>query len=162
MSSKSDQLSLSGQPLGKYQNDSLRGQQLLPEVVEGVLGSLGGKAFHNFLGDQLQVWQQISLATGPEVKSIDKLHPPEIDLKSFYVHQIQVAKETPGEYADAIRCVLIDRNGSAHGFASDGIASDLARLISAFGMGPYDPPIKIKVVPFETRRGRTAYSIQPQ
>lgn len=147
--------------LPALRGDDLPGQQMLPAIVESVLGQLGSQAFHNFQGDQLQVWQQVSLATGPLVVAADKILDQPIELERFYVHKVQVAGPTAGEYDDAVRVVLMTPSGHAYGFTSQGVAADLARIIGAFGMGPYTPPIKIKVVKFTTRRGRQAYSIQP-
>lgn len=142
-------------------DQDIAGQTLLPAVVEGVLGSLGGKSFHSFKGSTLDVWKQISIATGPDVvPASEKLDNP-FDLVHYYCHQIKVAGPTPGEYKDAIRCVLIDKDGAAFAFSSDGVALDLGRLIATFGLGPYDPPIKIRVKQFQTRMGRRAYTIQP-
>lgn len=149
------------QQLSKLRNDSLPNQQALPAVVEGLLGSLGSRQFHTFTGDAMQVWRQIALATGPEVLPATEAINRPIKLEHFYVHQVQIAGETPGEYVDAIRVVLIEPEGRAFGFVSDGIAKDLARIISTFGMGPYSPPIPVKAVQFNTRKGRRAYSLQP-
>lgn len=139
----------------------LQGQTLLPAVVESVLGSLGCKAFHNFEGSQLEIWRQVAIATGPDVIKPDAILGKEFKLQSFYCHQVQIMQAADGEFVDAIRCVLIAPDGTACGFASNGIASDLARIISAFGMGPYEPPLSIVIKQFRTRRGMNCYSIQP-
>lgn len=133
----------------------------LPAIVESVLGSIGAKAFHNFKGSALEVWQKTALACGPDVipgnTHLDKV----IALCEFYVHQVQVAGDTPGEYIDGVRVVLIDDDNTAYAFVSDGIARDLSVIIAAFGMGPYDPPIGVKIKQGNTRKGRRFFSIQP-
>jgi len=139
----------------------LPGETMLPAVVESVLGNLESRAFHNFVGDELQVWQQVSKATGPDTIPADKVLGEKIRLVHFYCHQVMIAGPSAGEYVDAIRVVLIDADKQGYSFASNGVASDLARIIGAFGMGPYNPPIEICVKQFRTRMGRNAYSIQP-
>jgi len=139
----------------------LPGQTMLPAVVESVLGNLKAQAFHNFTGTQLQVWQKISKATGPDIMPADKKIGQEIKLTNFYCHTVMIAGPTAGEYVDAIRVVLFDADGEAYSYASDGVARDLAAIIGAFGMGPYNPPISVTVKQFNTRLGRRAYSIQP-
>jgi hypothetical protein len=136
-------------------------QSVLPDVVESVLGSIGGKAFHNFEGDTMEVWRQISIATGPDVVPAAQVLDKPFRLKNFYCHQIQIAGKGPGEYKDAIRCVLIDVEGRAFAFVSDGVAGDLARIISTFGMGPYSDGIPMVVKAFQTGNKRRAYTIQP-
>lgn len=142
-------------------HSSLPGQTMLPAVVEHVLGDLGSQSFHNFVGDQLQVWQQVSKATGPDTIPADEILGKEIRLVNFYCHKVMIAGPSPGEYVDAVRIVLIDNDKQGYSFASNGVAQDLARIIGAFGMGPYNPPISICVKQFRTRMGRNAYSIQP-
>lgn len=140
----------------------LIGQQQIPAVVESVLGSIGAKAFHNFQGTPMEVWRLTAMASGPDVippkEGLDQV----IELTHFYCMQVQIAGPTPGEYNDGLRVVLIDKNGVAYGFTSEGVAKDLARIIATFGMGPYTKePVRCKVVQFDTRLGRRAYSIQP-
>lgn len=142
-------------------DQQLAGQHALPAVVESVLGSLGTKAFHNFTGDQMEVWKQISLATGPDVIPADQVLGKPFKLRNFYVHQIQLAGASPGEYKDVTRCVLVGTDMKAYAFVSDGVAADLARIISTFGFGPYLNGIPIKVVAYQTRNKFRAYTIQP-
>jgi len=139
----------------------LPGQAMLPAVVESVLGNLKSESFHNFQGSQLEIWQQVSKATGPDTIPADQILGKEIRLVNFYCHQVMIAGPTNGEYVDAVRVVLIDTDGQGYSFASNGVAQDLARIIGAFGMGPYIPPISIMVKQFRTRMCRNAYSIQP-
>jgi hypothetical protein len=142
-------------------DQQLAGQRLLPAVVENVLGSIGGNAFHNFVGDEMEVWRQVSIATGPDVIPAEQILGKPFKLRNFYCHQIQIAGSTPGEYKDAKRCVLIDVDSKAYAFISDGVAADLARIISTFGMGPYTEGIPIVVKAFQTGNKRRAYTIQP-
>lgn len=152
------QQSVTAHELSKASNND---PAALPAVVEQVLGSLGGKCFHNFGVDKLDVWRQTAIATGPDVKPVSGCLGNVIPLHKFYCHQVQIAGETPGEYLDAIRVVLIDDDDNAYACVSDGVARDLGRIIATFGMGPYDPPIGIRVVQGNTRKGRRFYSLQP-
>lgn len=142
-------------------NPAGNGQYATPAIMESVLGKLGEPAFHNFVGTPLEVWAKIAKATGPDVVSADKKVNAVIRLVNFYCHRVMIQGLTPGEYVDAVRVVLVDSEGQNYAFVSDGIAGDLARLISAFGMGPYTTPLNISIHPFKTRRGFNSYSIQP-
>ena len=137
------------------------GQYATPAIMEQVLGSLGEAAFHNFTGTPLEVWGQIAKATGPDTMPADKKVNSVIRLVKFYCHKVMIQGPTSGEYTDAVRVVLIDSDDQQYAFVSDGVAGDLARLISAFGMGPYNPPIQITVRPFRTRKGFNSFTIQP-
>lgn len=139
----------------------LPGQQMLPAVVQSVLGSIGARAFHNFSGTPMEVWRWTSLATGPDaIPAKDGLNQI-IDLMFFHCMQVQIAGLSPGEYSDGLRVALIDKQGKCFAFTSDGVAKDLASLIATFGMGPYIDKMPIRVVQFETRMKRRAYTIQP-
>lgn len=140
----------------------LQGPRIIPAVVERVLGQIGTREFHNFVGTPMEVWRLTALATGPDVVSGDDRLGKVIELTHFHCQQVRVAGPTPGEYDDALRVVLIDKDGTAYGFTSTGVARDLARIISTFGMGPYTvDPVKCRIASFQTNNKRRAFTIQP-
>lgn len=133
----------------------------LQEVISGVFGQFGSRALHNFGTDRQQIWKLTSLATGPDCLRATDYKDKEIPIKYFYVHAIQLEGDSPGEFSDAIRCVLITPTYDAIAFVSNGIAADLARIVSAFGLEEYTPPVLVKLREFETRGRRRMYSLQP-
>jgi hypothetical protein len=141
--------------------DSLQGQSLLPAVVESVLGQLGAKALHNFQGDNMERWRMQTIACGPGVKSGPDAREGVIALRHFYAHRVEMVDDATGEINDGVRVVLIDPEEHAYGFVSDGIARDLGAIISTFGMGPYIPPINVRIKEIQTRKGRRTYTIVP-
>jgi hypothetical protein len=137
------------------------GQTLLPAVVESVLGSLGRAGLHNFDGDRMQVWKMASLATGPACHSVQDIPAGGILLKYFYAHRIELVDTKDGQINDVCRCVIITPENIAYAFISEGIARDLAQIISTFGLKAYDPPIPVGVQLVKTRRGFMTYRLVP-
>ncbi len=117
--------------------------------------------YHNFDGDKMRKWQLVAFATGSEVSSGDEWAGKEFDLKYWLIHSARINGKTPGEVIDALRTVLVSPDGEAIAFVSDGIAIALQRMVRHIGMGPYVPPIRVKVVKIKTRNGNTYFKIEP-
>lgn len=146
---------------GREVSISTPAQDALQAAIEGVFGTLGGRVLHNFEGDKVAVWRQTAIATGPDVKGIADVPPEGIEIQNFYVHSIELDGPTPGEFTEAIRCVLVDPQGNAYGFVSNFLARDLAKMIAVFGIAPWKPPIKCKVRQNKGKAGHTFYTIVP-
>jgi len=142
-------------------------QELIPGkdanqiAIEKVFGALGGASLDNFDGDTIQKWRLTSMATGPNCGKVDDVPAEGIPVKYFYVHSVQLDGATPGEVVDALRCVLIDDQGNAYAFVSNGIARDLARMIAVFGLKPWTPPISVKIQVNPGKGPNKFYTIVP-
>jgi hypothetical protein len=129
--------------------------------IEGLLGTIGQQAVHNFQGTPEEIWRLTARANSPDALSMAEARDKEIAVVYFYAHHVQIAGPANGEYADAIRCVLIDSKGVTFAFVSDGIAADLAQMIYTFGLKPWSPPVLVKPVEVKTRRGFRTYRLVP-
>ncbi|KKN24607.1 hypothetical protein LCGC14_0893300 [marine sediment metagenome] len=136
-------------------------QQLLPAVINEVFGSLAGPELHNFGGTPEHQFRMIALATGPNVKKYTDTVGKVINVQYFYCHQVRLDGKTPGEFVDALRCVLIDSDGTAYGFVSEMLAKDLARMIRFFGVRPWVPPIAVSVTMSPGKGSHTFYNLVP-
>lgn len=136
-------------------------QIALQEAITAVFGTLGGPVLHNFQGNDIEIWKQTSVATGPDVKGIDDFPAEGIDMVHFYVHPVELDGPTEGEVVEAIRSVLIDKDGNAYGFVSNFLARDLAKMIAVFGLEPWNPPVRIKVRKNKAKQKGHFYTIVP-
>jgi hypothetical protein len=147
----------------------MEGDPQLPTVVEKravlaikeMLGSVGQPALHNFHGKPEEVWRATALANSPQCLKAADVRGKELAVVHFYASRVQISGPTQGEYIEAIRCVLIDKNGIAVAFVSDGIAADLAQMIYTFGLQKWEPPVLVKIEEVTTRRGWRTYRIVP-
>lgn len=130
-------------------------------VIQQVLGNAAAPYFHNFPGDPRAQWAMIAKCEGGDVIDRDTLGEQAFPLSMFYVHKVTVNGKTPGELVDTVRTVLIDPKGKMVGFVSEGIAKSLARIIQTFGLGPYDPPLNVKVATVKVGGGHKTYAIVP-
>jgi hypothetical protein len=137
--------------------DDLPGQHTLPavqaEAVANVLGDLGGPTLHNFEGDATEVWKQVARVSAAPCLSYDDVIGTTVLLKHFFVHRINIAGDTPGEFTEAIRTVLVPPTGQPVAFVSESVARDLGTLIRTFGLGPWPDPIQVQIVAVKTRKG---------
>jgi hypothetical protein len=135
--------------------------KLAPSQFERLLGDRAIPAIHNFVGDDMQQWRMTALATNGQHGRIEDARGLTISLQFFYLHPIQVNGPTPGEIIDTVRCVLFDDKGKSWAFVSEGIASSIAQMCEAIGMGPWSPPILVKIIEGKTRAGRNFYTMVP-
>ena len=148
-------------PAERDANQLIRAEQTAVSRIEGLLGTIGQQAVHNFVGTPEEIWRLTARANAPEAMSMQDCRDKEIAVKYFYAHRVQIAGPSAGEYVDAIRCVLIDSNGVPFAFVSDGIAADLAQMIYTFGLQPWVPAVLVKPVEVKTRRGYRTYRLIP-
>jgi len=130
-------------------------------AVQQVFGELVGPELHNFSGNQMEVWKQIAIACGPKVKGFDDLPEDGLYVSNFFVHPVRIDGPTPGEFTDALRCVLFNEGGDAYAFVSSVLAKDLARMVMTFGLKAWSPPLHIGISRNRGKQGHTFYTIVP-
>lgn len=129
------------------------------EMASAVLGRYATAVIHNFDGDRQNRWRLTAIASSSEPLGFDQIPAEGLSIKYFYANPVEIDKGQ-GEYVDATRVVLIDPVGRAYAFVSQGIAKGLGQIISIFGWGPYDPPLRCRVTATKTKRGHI-YNIVP-
>jgi hypothetical protein len=121
----------------------------------------GEGPFHNFVGDTQELWRFIAKMTGGDsIKGADCLGSI-IELKHYYVHNIEMENRNTGELITVPRTALMDSEGKVYTFVSNGIVDAIDTIRSIFGDGPYASNVKFKVISVRTRIGSTTYSIVP-
>lgn len=116
---------------------------------------------HNFPGTPQEQWRMRALACGATCRGFDDLPEQGIDLKWWFVHRVEMVAQNSGEVIEPFRVVLITPDMSAYGFVSEFMVRELDGIRECFGDGPYDPPIKVKIVKAKSRKGFQFYSIAP-
>jgi len=133
--------------------------------AQGILAEMTGScaipALHNFQGSGLEQWRQTAIARSSQCGSLKDCLDRTIKLTNFYVHPVTLPGPTPGEIVNTVRCVLFDQDGAAFAFVSEGVATSLASIIEHCGMGPWSPPLLVRIEPSKTNRGRTVFNIVP-
>ena len=80
-----------------------------------------------------------------------------LEVVNVVAHPVQLADEVTGEVVNALRTVLIDKNGKTYTAVSQGITSALSKIFSIVGT-PEDAawekePVKMKIRQVKTRNG---------
>lgn len=132
-----------------------------PEEFDQILGVGSTAEVHNFGGEPMDQWRQVSLAKNGQHADAQAAMGKPLVLKHFYAHPIQINGPTPGEVIDAIRVVLFDISDNSYAFVSTGVATGLAEMVKAIGFGPWENPPTIKITERKTRLGRRFYTIVP-
>lgn len=100
-------------------------------------------------------------AVNSKGESLDDHKGEVLEIVNVAAHPVSLVDENTGELVDALRTVLIAKNGVIYDAVSQGIASSLSKIFGIVGMPPYnDEPLKIKVVEQKTRKGYKTNTIQ--
>lgn len=80
-----------------------------------------------------------------------------LEIVNVVAHPVTLVDEVTGEVIEALRTVLIDKNGKAYTAVSGGIANALSRIFSIIGTpdgGAWEKePVKMKIKQVKTRNG---------
>lgn len=80
-----------------------------------------------------------------------------LEIVNVVAHPVTITDEVTGEIKEALRTVLIDKNGKAYTAVSGGIANAMSRIMSIIGEptnGAWEKePVKMKVKQVKTRNG---------
>lgn len=93
-------------------------------------------------------------------ESLDDHKGEVIEVVNVAAHPVSLTDENTGEVVEALRMVIIDKNGKNYDAVSQGIASSFQKIFSIVGPAPYTPPLKIKVVEQKTRKGYKTNTIE--
>lgn len=80
-----------------------------------------------------------------------------LEIVNVVAHPVQLLDEVTGEVVNALRTVLIDKNGKSYTAVSQGITSALSKIFSIVGTpenGAWEnEPVKMKIRQVKTRNG---------
>lgn len=80
-----------------------------------------------------------------------------IEVINVVAHPVELVDEVTGEVVNALRTVLIDKNGKSYTAVSQGITSALSKIFSIIGTpenGAWETePVKMKIRQVKTRNG---------
>ena len=77
-----------------------------------------------------------------------------LEIVDIVAHPIQLPDERTGEVINAIRTVLIDKNGTGYQAVSNGICQALSKIIAIIGQPHWDEPVKMKPVLRKSKNSR--------
>lgn len=100
--------------------------------------------------DKIKVFNAIN---SPDARVSDFIGKT-IELVHVVAHPITLTDENTGEMIEALRVVLVDKNGKSYEAVSGGIANAVQRILQIFGQpDTWENPIKVEPVSKATRNG---------
>lgn len=100
-------------------------------------------------------------AVNSKGESLDDHKGEVLEIVNVAAHPVSLVDENTGEVVQAMRTVLIDKNGKNFDAVSQGVVSSLQKIFAIVGQPPYnDEPLKIKVVEQKTRKGYKTNTIE--
>lgn len=77
-----------------------------------------------------------------------------LEVVDVVAYPVTITDEETGEIMEALRTVLVTKDGKAYTAVSQGITNSLARIFSIVGMPSWaDEPVKMKIKQVKTRNG---------
>jgi len=95
----------------------------------------------------------------PPTYSVDELDGEPFAISHYLVGRAEYQDDTEDESRMGIKIVLWNPDGESLATSSMQIARALDLMVSSFGPGPYDPPIRLKFTPVQTKRGRRTFRV---
>ena len=92
--------------------------------------------------------------------SLDDHKGEVLEIVDVAAHPVTLVDENTGEVVEALRVILVDKNGKNYDAVSQGIASSLQKIFAVVGMPTFNPPLKMKVVEQKTRKGFKTNTIE--
>lgn len=130
-------------------------------VIESLAGLGGSTSVHNFVGEPVHIWRMITLGENKSEPGADLPAGTKIGIVNWYLHRIRIEDQATGEVAEPVRTVLYTDEGKIYHFVSEGIVKAVANIIRGFGLGPYNPPVQVEVLPIKTNSKRTMLTLIP-
>lgn len=101
----------------------------------------------------------LSKAYGETDLKPDQLIGREFQIKWALVRPSQVLDKETGELYSYDRVILYDETGTCVHFGSAGVVQSLAVLVACHGAGPWEPPLRVRLVQSSTRSGGRWYQL---
>lgn len=92
--------------------------------------------------------------------SLDDHKGEVLEIVDVACHPVTLLDENTGEVVNALRVILVDKNGKNYDAVSQGIVSSLQKVFAIVGQPSYNPPLKLKVVEQKTRKGFKTNTIE--
>lgn len=87
----------------------------------------------------------------------------ELEITDFVAHTVQLRDEVTKQPVDALRVVLIDKEGKAYHAISEGVVSSMQKIIGIVGPAPWrEEPLKVVPKNVKTRNKFTVLTLQLQ
>lgn len=99
-------------------------------------------------------------AVNSKGESLDDHKGEILEVVNVAAHPVSLVDENTGELVNALRMVVIDKDGKNYDAVSQGIVSSFQKIFGIVGQPPFNPALKIKVVEQKTRKGFKTNTIE--
>lgn len=135
----------------------------LAAVSTSMFENVGQALFSTIKGDDRATKIKVYNAISDSENSLDDHKGEIIEITDFVAHPITLQDEITKEDVQAMRIVLLTKEGIGYHSVSQGVASSLQRIIGLVGQGPWtDEPLKVVAVEKKTRKGFKTLTLKLQ
>ncbi|MGG1343891.1 hypothetical protein ABE244_25705 [Bacillus toyonensis] len=107
---------------------------------------------------QIKIYNAVSDAENSLVDHVGEV----LEITDMVAHTITLEDEVSKEDVEALRVVLIAKDGTAYHAISQGVVSSLQRIIAIVGQAPWNPALQVVPVEKKTRKGFRTLTLKLQ
>lgn len=130
-------------------------------TVEALAGIGENASIHNFHGSKTEIWRALTMGENMAQPLSAMVGQGPIEVVNWYLHRVRIEQADGGEIIEPVRTVLYTADGKILAAVSEGIVKAVATIIKTFGLGPYNPPIKVEVMAIKTSSKFTMLTLVP-
>lgn len=132
---------------------------LSPSMFENTSSALFSTIKVTDRASKIKVYNAIS----DSENSLDDHKGEVLEITDFVAHPITLQDDVTGQDVQAMRVVLLDKDGIGYHAVSGGVVSSMQRIIAIVGQGPWtDEPLQIVPIEKKTRKGFKTLTLKLQ
>jgi hypothetical protein len=138
-------------------------EDLVTNLSPSMFENVGQALFSTIQGEDRATRIKVYNAISDSENALDDHKGEILEITDFVAHPIELEDEVTKEMVQAMRVVLIDKNGVGYHAVSGGVVSSMQRIIGLVGQGPWtDEPLKVVPVEKKTRKGFKTLTLKLQ
>lgn len=138
--------------------DLVVGAAVSPSIFENTQTTLFSSITVTDRATQIKVYNAINSSENSLNDHLGEV----LEITDMVAHPIELEDEVTKETIQAMRVVLLDKNGVAYHSVSGGVVSSLQKIIGIVGQAPWTPALALSCVEVKTRKGFKTMTLKLQ
>lgn len=138
--------------------DLVTGAAVSPSIFENTQTALFSSITVTDRATQIKVYNAINSSENSLNDHLGEV----LSITDMVAHPIELEDEVTKETIQAMRVVLLDKDGVAYHSVSGGVVSSLQKIIGIVGQAPWTPALELSCVEVKTRKGFKTMTLKLQ
>lgn len=138
--------------------DLVTGDNISPSIFENTQTALFSSITATDRVTQIKLYNAINSSENSLNDHLGEV----LQITDMVAHPIELEDDVTKEMIQAMRVVLVDKDGVAYHSVSGGVVSSLQKIIGIVGQAPWTPALAISCVEVKTRKGFKTMTLKLQ